>query len=180
MTLLLTAGLACVIAAIIGGGLKAWNIEIPTLKSVRRQVVLALFGILLIAAAGILKLSETSQGGKNANSSNIQLENDAAVREFFLGTWRVDLSVGTTVSDHNVIRYTANGRFDGTDSQVNSGGGRNLQLAGKWQVTKISNNVFQLDEQNDDGMPDWSGQFRIIDHNHIHNISKNYDEERVE
>ena len=42
------AGLACLIAAIIGGGLKAFSIEFPLLKSGFRQVVLAITGIALM------------------------------------------------------------------------------------------------------------------------------------
>lgn len=45
----ITTGLACVIAAIIGGGLKAFGIEIPVLQSGRRQLVLAAFGIGIVA-----------------------------------------------------------------------------------------------------------------------------------
>lgn len=47
----LTAGIACVIAAIIGGGLKAFGIEIPLLHSRFRQLALGGFGIVLILAA---------------------------------------------------------------------------------------------------------------------------------
>jgi hypothetical protein len=47
---LLTTGLACIIAAIIGGGLKAFGIEIPILQSGKRQVLLAIFGCILIVA----------------------------------------------------------------------------------------------------------------------------------
>lgn len=47
-TTLLTAGIACVIAAIVGGGLKAFEIEMPVLNSRVRQVILASFGLLLI------------------------------------------------------------------------------------------------------------------------------------
>lgn len=47
-TLLIT-GLTCLIAAIVGGGLKAFGIEIPLLSSRVRQVVLGLFGLILIA-----------------------------------------------------------------------------------------------------------------------------------
>ena len=49
-TTLITAGIACVIAAIVGGGLKAFAIEIRVLDSVRRQAALGAFGVLLIAA----------------------------------------------------------------------------------------------------------------------------------
>jgi hypothetical protein len=46
---LLVAGMACVIAALIGGGLKAFTIEIPLLGSMRRQIALGLFGAILMA-----------------------------------------------------------------------------------------------------------------------------------
>ena len=45
--ILLTTGLACLIAGIIGGGLKAFGIEIPVLKTWPRQLVLIFFGGLL-------------------------------------------------------------------------------------------------------------------------------------
>ncbi len=46
--LLITLGLACLIAALVGGGLNAFGIEIPVLKSVARQIALGLLGIILI------------------------------------------------------------------------------------------------------------------------------------
>jgi hypothetical protein len=45
---LLTAGLVCTIAAIIGGGLKAFGIEIPVLQSTARQCLLGGLGLILI------------------------------------------------------------------------------------------------------------------------------------
>jgi len=45
---LLYAGLACLIAAVIGGGLKLFGIEIPVLQSLKRQVLLGALGIALI------------------------------------------------------------------------------------------------------------------------------------
>jgi hypothetical protein len=56
---LLTAGLTCIIAAIVGGGLKAFGIEIGALQSVRRQALLAGFGAVLIAASYIVHMAET-------------------------------------------------------------------------------------------------------------------------
>jgi hypothetical protein len=50
-TTLLGAGIACMIAAIVGGGLKAFGIEIPVLASARRQLALGAFGALLLVAA---------------------------------------------------------------------------------------------------------------------------------
>ncbi|MGX1186678.1 hypothetical protein AB7M29_004357 [Pseudomonas sp. F-14 TE3623] len=45
---LLIFGLVCLGAAIVGGGLKALGIEVPLLKSIRRQLLLALFGLVLL------------------------------------------------------------------------------------------------------------------------------------
>src|SRR5262249_10610588 len=50
-----TTGLACIIAAIIGGGLKAFGVEIAVLRSWKRQALLALFGAMLTAAAYIIQ-----------------------------------------------------------------------------------------------------------------------------
>jgi hypothetical protein len=41
-------GVACIIAAIAGGGFKLAKTEFPTITSVRRQLLLALFGVILI------------------------------------------------------------------------------------------------------------------------------------
>ena len=49
-TTLLTTGLVCMIAAIVGGGLKAFVIEVPAFQSTRRQVALGLFGLVLFVA----------------------------------------------------------------------------------------------------------------------------------
>ena len=51
---LLGAGAACVIAAIVGGGAKAFGVEIPVLSSVRRQVALGVVGIGFLAAAYVV------------------------------------------------------------------------------------------------------------------------------
>jgi hypothetical protein len=50
-TILLTAGLACVIAAIVGGGLKAFGLDLPAIGSTGRQGLLATFGIILLVGA---------------------------------------------------------------------------------------------------------------------------------
>lgn len=50
----LITGLTCLIASIVGGGLKAFGIEIPLLRSRLRQVILGLLGIFLVAAANFL------------------------------------------------------------------------------------------------------------------------------
>lgn len=71
---LLTAGLACVIAAIIGGGVKAWGIEIPALNSVKRQLLLVSFGGLLLLTLVVVRLSReagaTPHGSTGAGPSD--------------------------------------------------------------------------------------------------------------
>lgn len=47
-TTLFLAGFACIIAAAVGGGFKAFGIEIPVLNSKVRQIVLGLIGIVLV------------------------------------------------------------------------------------------------------------------------------------
>lgn len=42
---LLTTGLACIIVAVVGGGLKAFGIELPALTSRSRQVLLGTLGV---------------------------------------------------------------------------------------------------------------------------------------
>jgi hypothetical protein len=51
---LLSAGAACVIVAIVGGGAKAFGVEIPVLSSVGRQVALGIVGIGFLAAAYVV------------------------------------------------------------------------------------------------------------------------------
>ena len=51
------AGLACLIAAIVGGGLRAFGVEIPLLKSRTRQSVLGIVGVLsLTFGLGVLRV----------------------------------------------------------------------------------------------------------------------------
>jgi hypothetical protein len=47
------AGIVFVAAAIIGGGLEAFGVKVPLMHSVRRQMMLALFGGLLLISAGV-------------------------------------------------------------------------------------------------------------------------------
>lgn len=45
----LVSGLACLIAAVVGGGLKAFAIEVPVLASLGRQIALGVLGLILLA-----------------------------------------------------------------------------------------------------------------------------------
>lgn len=48
---LLTAGVASVILAVVGGGAQAWGLTVPVLDSVRRQALLGLAGIVFLVMA---------------------------------------------------------------------------------------------------------------------------------
>jgi hypothetical protein len=52
---LLSAGVACVIAAVVGGGLKAFNIEVPVISSLGRQMLLFVIGLGFLVSAWVLR-----------------------------------------------------------------------------------------------------------------------------
>jgi TolA-binding protein len=70
-TTLLSAGLACIIAAIIGGGSKAFSIEIPLINSLRRQVLLGALGLILIITASFVS-SEPAPGAASTSAAPVE------------------------------------------------------------------------------------------------------------
>lgn len=60
-TILLTAGVVALMAAVIGGGLKAFNIELPVLQSRAVRIALGGLGIVFLIAAFVLR--EDDNGG---------------------------------------------------------------------------------------------------------------------
>jgi hypothetical protein len=58
---LLSAGVAAVILAIVGGGATAFGVEVPVIPSLRRQMVLGLAGVAFVAVA--VGLREPENGG---------------------------------------------------------------------------------------------------------------------
>jgi hypothetical protein len=57
----LVAGLACLIAALVGGGFNAFGIEIPVLKSIFHQIALGILGLTLIVVAFNLESGHSSK-----------------------------------------------------------------------------------------------------------------------
>jgi hypothetical protein len=53
ITTLITVGIACLLASIIGGGFKGLGIEIPVLHSRKRQILLAVAGAVLLGSAAV-------------------------------------------------------------------------------------------------------------------------------
>jgi len=68
---LLSAGVACVIAAVVGGGLKAFGIDVPVITSLKRQSVLFVVGILFLVSAWLLR--DRTGGPDKAESAYRQL-----------------------------------------------------------------------------------------------------------
>lgn len=60
-TTLLLLGIACIIAAIVGGGLRAVGFEFPPLKSLPRQIILAVLGVILIIISRSIQPSAQSK-----------------------------------------------------------------------------------------------------------------------
>lgn len=53
-SVLLGTGLACIIAAVVGGGLRGFGLEIPALQSIKRQLLLAVLGVLPVGGAAVV------------------------------------------------------------------------------------------------------------------------------
>jgi hypothetical protein len=66
-TVLLTAGVVALMAAVIGGGLKAFNIEMPVLTSSSVRAALGILGIAFLAGAVLLPTDDT-QGGDSGEA----------------------------------------------------------------------------------------------------------------
>lgn len=75
-TVLLTAGVVALMAAVIGGGLKAFNIELPVLQSRAVRAALGGLGIAFLVAAFVLR--EDDGGGPDAAVERYQRQVVAA------------------------------------------------------------------------------------------------------
>lgn len=124
MNPLVLIGLACVIAAIVGGGLKLSGIEIPVLASVRRQVLLGGLGIALMAGVGIAKLVERSASPGDNGDDQPTVGNVRVSEDVEPGLWMVSSGAATAPAvlraDSIVasVSEVAIGDFNGTRSRM--------------------------------------------------------------
>lgn len=100
-----------------------------------------------------------------------------ATRDFFVGRWQVNQETAAG-SGMNTVDYYDNGKFEGHALVVSGMQGRNIGESGTWQVEILSAQSFRLKLQFDNGT-EWTGKFKIIDKDHIHNLDENYIAERV-
>jgi hypothetical protein len=84
-TILISAGIACIIAAIIGGGLKAFNIEFPLLASLKRQILLASFGIALMVTGFMTEKKGDVEKYQEHQPSKDSIEKHNVVRNQYYG-----------------------------------------------------------------------------------------------
>lgn len=63
---LLTAGVAAVFIAVVGGGAKALGFEVPVLESGRRQLALGFLGLVFLGAAVVLQEESEPEGPDQA------------------------------------------------------------------------------------------------------------------
>ena len=117
---LVLAGVACIIAAIVGGGVKLRDVEFPTVQSVWRQVMLGGFGALLAFAGAVVGSEDPPQAAAaelNAEAPAADAANETATSAEALDPNAVDSNaVAPDVSDPNA---TATQAAPATD---NSGG----------------------------------------------------------
>src|SRR5262249_18636077 len=100
--ILLSAGAACVILAVVGGGATAFGVEIPVLNSVRRQGALGVVGIGFLAAAFVV-------GNGSASSNNPGNPAVAAYQQEVLAACRAAKSAASSGS---AAALNADGTFD--------------------------------------------------------------------
>lgn len=90
---LVTLGVVAVMAAIVGGGLKAAHVELPVLNSIVRQVLLGVFGGVLI----IVGLEPWADGGGGNGGEERRVEVAVPATQEWTAT-TIDLEAGDELS----------------------------------------------------------------------------------
>jgi hypothetical protein len=154
--ILLTLGLACIVAAIIGGGLKAFGIEISPLQSSLRQVLLGALGLILVGVFYISSLPPPSPGREielcdNKNNGRVS-ENPQQPTEFKIPEpyyityiWTYHYNGGKGVTPGNIALRRADGA-----------------LYGPWEVTAADLRQ-KIDWETKPNVVIPAGQYTIID-----------------
>jgi hypothetical protein len=156
---LLSKILTPVLLAVLAGGTSPWWFNALRGKSEQKQVS--------VAPSIISQPPAVSQGEPATTAS----------RDFFVGRWQVSQETAAG-SGMNTVDYYDNGKFEGHALVVSGEQGRNIGESGTWQVEILSAQSFRLRLLFDNGSQ-WTGKFKIIDKDHIHNLDENYIAERV-
>lgn len=135
-SVLLTAGVAAIILAVVGGGAQAFGVTVPVLNGIVRQAALGLAGAAFIAIAVATGHGNSGDGAKHRQASQIRssLEFDMgkAVSDV-LGTG-VTVATGKAAGNTNTIFYGALSDWNGQNARITSRVHEyfsNAKLAGK-------------------------------------------------
>lgn len=101
-----------------------------------------------------------------------------ASRGFVVGRWEVQQKIGE-IEGGTYMDYFENGRFEGVDDEFIQGQGRRQKISGTWEAARLATDKFSLTVNYDGTGASWQGNFRIVDRDHIHNMTENYDAVRV-
>lgn len=100
-----------------------------------------------------------------------------ASRKFVVGRWQVEQAIAGAEGG-SFVDYDENGRFSGKQETFVNGQGIRRPVSGTWQFAQSGKDQFQLNLTFDSG-EQWTGMFRILDRDHIHNLDQNYVAVRV-
>ncbi len=120
---------------------------------------------------------------KRATSKEAPPRSFEASRDFIVGRWQVEQTVGIVSGESllsatggSEIIYETDGKFIGSQFI----GNQKVLIEGHWEFTRLSKDTFRLQVQFDDQkIPIWRGDFQIVDQDRIHNIEQNYDAFRM-
>jgi hypothetical protein len=125
---------------------------------------LFVFTLLLVGVGGFGAAALRQQAPQTAAAE--------ASREFIVGRWQVEQVVAGGEGG-SFVDYGDDGRFTGKQEAFVNGNGVRQPVGGTWHFGKLAKDQFRMDLVFDDGRQ-WNGTFRILDHEHIHNLGENY------
>ncbi len=102
-TTILTIGIGCIIAAIVGGGLKAFGMEIPALSSIKRQMLLSFFGVILVAGSFMGGAENVPTPATGTNQASLLNSATATTNRPNLtyGTWTLHNAIDEEGNDYS-------------------------------------------------------------------------------
>jgi hypothetical protein len=144
------------------------------LSQTQTFAVMVIFLVLTFGslAAGLVAWNRVHDGPAVAAAPAIE-----ASREFMIGRWEVQQKIGE-LEGGTYMDYLENGRVEGVEDEFVQGRGERHKVHGTWEATRIAKDKFSL-TINLEGADAWQGNFRIIDRDHIHNTTENYEAVRV-
>jgi hypothetical protein len=136
---LISAGAACLIAATVGGGLKAFQIEIPLLASTKRQILLALLGTAFLAI-GLLDLTQLSSTPDSAGAKPLEDPVNDSIEAGKDADDFTERKIQLTVYMHDLLKRDADPAHSDDDSLklMNAMEAMDLQFSGNTHQLRVS------------------------------------------